>query len=111
MSWETRSDRRYFYLSVKRNGRVSKRYYGRGIAGAIAAKLIASRKAERINRREAYTKIRDGAETAEQGTAALEQQCKLLTGASLMSMGTHRPQNRQWTFWIDGTRTLQQSEV
>ncbi len=52
MAWETRSGKRYFYLSKWVNGRVKKEYYGSGPLAELAAMQVESRKQDRRARRQ-----------------------------------------------------------
>ena len=52
MGWEKRGNHSYFYLSVRENGRVVKKYFGAGPEGDMAAELIqATREKRTLNRK------------------------------------------------------------
>ena len=96
MGWETRRNGWYYYRSRKVGGRVVKEYLGAGPVGAVAAKLDAHQRAERVAWAEAT-----GAERARlaEAEAPLAELCTLtdaLTKGALLLAGYHQHHRGEW---------------
>ncbi len=73
MAWETRSGKRYFYLSKWVNGRVKKEYYGSGLMAELAAMQVESRKQDRRARRQELNAAKTTMVGADEATRKLHQ--------------------------------------
>src|SRR6185369_16859844 len=51
MPWETRSGHRYYYRVQRKNGRLIKEYFGRGVAAEAAAQVDAEARQQRTAER------------------------------------------------------------
>jgi hypothetical protein len=92
MAWETRSTGRYYYRSVKRDGRVVKEYLGVGEAAQAAAAEIEARR----QRREAVQNDVQNQKVVEQPSLDLDQVTDILLRASLLAAGFYRPDRHAW---------------
>jgi hypothetical protein len=109
MAWECRGKRKYFYRSVRREGRVRKEYYGSGEVGKLAAEVEAFRRAEREAQRN-EARVKSGLlQIALSRTRELTQMCVLLASTALLGAGFHRPSRHKWRSWRDGRNTIKQS--
>jgi hypothetical protein len=109
MAWEKRGGgkRKYFYRSIRRDGRVKKLYYGNGPIGEIAAGNDALRRAEREAAERAAQVIRDRLNAAVTLTQELCRVGALLAAATLLVAGYHRPSRHGWRTWRHGRRIMQ----
>src|ERR1700682_4751031 len=78
MAWEKQGERRYYYRSVRCEGRVKKLYYGTGPVGALAAAADAFRRAERAAAEEARRAREAQLQAAVALTQTLNEWCGLL---------------------------------
>jgi hypothetical protein len=106
MAWETRGGKKYFYRSIRQDGRVKKIYYGRGPVGTFAANAEALRRAERAANEEAMRAERNRLDIALALTQELNRRCELLAAAALLAVGFHRPSRHTWRLWKHGRRIL-----
>ena len=96
MGWEKRHRRNYFYRAVRDGDRVRKRYFGAGIAGELAARTDALRRAERRAQKEAWRAAEADCDAAEESLRLLDEGCNLVMEAVLYSLGFHRPTRHAW---------------
>jgi hypothetical protein len=92
MAWETRGsnkDQRYYYRSVKVNGRVTRKYCGTGPSGEAAAREDEERREKCRQAREELVNVKQCEAEILQLMADLSHQCTLLARASLISAGFH----------------------
>jgi hypothetical protein len=89
VAWEKRkgSRNRYFYRSVRQGRRVVKQYFGKGLAGELAASLDATARREREQRAAAVRESRHLYEVALQPLAVLEDLLRALVTIELISAG------------------------
>lgn len=89
MAWETRGIRRYLYKSVRTDGKVIRRYLGKGVEAEDLAEQIEQARAARTARREADLADRLRVEE----TVAIAKQAwkitELVISASLLAYGYH----------------------
>jgi hypothetical protein len=107
MAWEKRAARRYYYRSVRRDGRVTKIYYGSGSAGQAAAEEDDARHAR--HRAETAAWLADQVRLEPLIALARQMQAvaQLLADAVLLAAGFHRAKNRQpWRPWENGRHIL-----
>src|SRR5437763_779615 len=99
MAWEKRGNRRYFYRSVRCDGKVKRLYCGTGDVGNLVASADALRRAERWAAEEARRAERDQLEAAVGVTRDLTRCGALLAAATLLAAGFHRPSRQPWRTW------------
>src|SRR3954452_25338727 len=105
MAWEKHGDKVYYYRSVRKDGKVTKEYFGSGPAGVLAAGLDAQRRAEDAATRAAKVKV----DVATAATRDLTRTCGLLAVAPMFAAGYHCPSRHSWRTWRNGRRILAQS--
>src|SRR5687767_1318883 len=81
MPWSMHGEHRYFYQSVRINGRPTKRYVGRGVEGEDAAAAIDQRRQDRILDKERLAAEKQAYELALKPLHELEQMSNLLMRA------------------------------
>ena len=96
MAWETRNGRRYYYQSVRIDGRATKRYLGTDQAAKAAAADVAQRQADRHAAAERVRTEQDQAATVDQPLADLCHLTDLLLTAALSNAGYHRHDRGPW---------------
>jgi hypothetical protein len=106
MAWDKHGERKYFYQSVRRNGKVHKTYFGAGQVGEMAAGAHALRRAERKAAQEALQRQIELVNGLVNLTRNLNQWCELIAAASLLAAGFHRPCRHAWRRWRNGRETL-----
>jgi hypothetical protein len=109
MAWEERGQQTYYYRSVRRDGRVTKEYYGAGPVGQFAAGVDALRRAERAAVGDAARAARIRLDEAVALINDLCRGCEVLAVGALLAAGFHRPSRHSWRRWRRGCRTLQQA--
>jgi len=96
MPWRQVGTRRYFYHSVRVNGRPVGRYMGTGPAGELAAASYGlKRLARAVEVRECQLE-QDGFQDAKASLLALCQGTDVLASAALVAAGFHRPNRGIW---------------
>jgi hypothetical protein len=108
MGWEKRNGRRYFYRGVRVGDRVRKRYFGAGIAGELAARMDALRRAERKAQKEAWEAAAAELDAAEEPLRILDEGCELVIEGVLYSLGFHRPTRHAWRRWRNGRQEIEE---
>src|SRR5262245_43060777 len=96
MAWESRRNGRYYYSAVKRDGRVIKRYFGRGPAAELAAQLDQQARQRRQDQAAALHTERSRRAAPERALHDFETACDLLMVAALMAAGYHRTNYGPW---------------
>ena len=97
MAWETRNGRgRYYTRSRRVNGRVARQYIGAGIAGELAAREDAERRAKRDKQRAAWITQKTELLAIEDLLDAYSGTLFGLTGAVLLHAGFHRHHRGEW---------------
>jgi hypothetical protein len=105
MGWETRRGRGpYFCLSVRRFGRVTKEYYGKGQVAELATTLIAAQQVERRLARLQRQEEKARWAAALKAQQALDHLSNLLVQATLMMSGYLKP-GSSWRKKRNGKRT------
>ena len=93
MSWESREGRGRYYTRTRRvDGRVVRRYVGKGLVGEYAAFLDAESRARRAAEALALTRDRERLTPLDDVSVAYDDGCKLLLAATLAAAGYHRHQ-------------------
>jgi hypothetical protein len=106
MAWEKHGERKYFYRTVRREGKVLKLYYGAGPAGHLAAAVDALRRAEQQAERAVRRAAKDRLDLAVTLTCDLTRGCDLLAAATLLAAGFHRASRHLWRTWRNGRKAL-----
>lgn len=109
MAWAKRGNKRYYYKSLRRFGRVKRIYCGTGSLGQVAAGIDELRRSD--------LKTADGLVRAEQAnlerclslTQQLREYVQFLMDAALLASGYHRPWRHAWRYWRNGRRIIDQS--
>jgi len=78
MAWEPRGNDRYFYLSVRRNGRVTKQYFGRGQVAALTALHIKNAREERVTEQLQWRRAQDRLAEMDSAVETLNELSRLL---------------------------------
>ncbi len=95
MGWVSRGQRRYFYRSVRIDGRPRRIYLGHGAVGELHARI----EVENRQRREVQRRAREAQEhrllVAEAALDELGTQTYLVAGAMLLVAG-HHEHNGEW---------------
>lgn len=89
MTWETRRNGRYYYSATKQKGRVIKSYIGAGVAGALAAEIDATDRADRQRQQQRMRAFRKQLEAVDQRAAAAEQSFTTLVRAACLVAKQH----------------------
>jgi hypothetical protein len=96
MAWEKRPGGVYYYTSKRVDGRVVKRYFGRGPLAKIAFELDARARRERQSQAEILGAERAALGTAEDLMESLDEACRLMTEAAFTAAGYHRQNFSAW---------------
>lgn len=78
MAWEPRGNGRYFYLSVRRDGRVTKQYFGRGQVAALTAIHIKNVREERATDQLQWRRTQDRLVGLDRAVDTLNELSRLL---------------------------------
>ena len=90
MAWEKRgTNGPYYYRAVRVNGRVRKIYYGKGLAGELAANLDAAAHRDREKWAAAVRRSKGQYQAAQEPLHMLEQWTGALMRLALVSAGYH----------------------
>jgi hypothetical protein len=92
MAWEQRRNNLYYYRSRKRQGRVVRKYYGKGILAERAA-MEDTQKRERRQRERAEQQHIQALDTE---TQILYQHITTLTKAAYLTAGFHQHHRSEW---------------
>ena len=98
MAWESRHHcKRYYYRSVRKGDRVTKRYCGKGLSGAEAAEIDLFRRLRAQERKEAFVATKGEATAISELLEVLAQVLDAWLRAELLANGWeyHRSQWRQ----------------
>lgn len=90
MGWESRGGNRFFYRSLRRNGRVVRRYLGRGPHAELAARMLDDARFKRVEARNAVKADRLAFEPLERLMGELEEACRRLSEIALSASGYRR---------------------
>ena len=96
MSWESQRYGRYYYAATRRDGRVAKKYLGRGPVAELAALQAEATRAKRDADAEALRAEKKRLDGPEQLLQALDRACTLMMTASLMAAGFHQKNYGPW---------------
>jgi hypothetical protein len=110
MAWEERGQKSYFYLSARQGRRVQRVYYGTGEVGRLAAAADHLRRAEADAAAEVQQAQHVRLDEILALTRALRQAVELLTNATPLAAGYHRPCRHPWRRWRHGQHALQQTD-
>ena len=89
MAWERRGDRLYYYRSERENGRVRKRYVGRGEVAELVAHADETRWAVRERRRQDERAEVERARELSEAGAELDAAAEVLARAEMVAAGYH----------------------
>jgi hypothetical protein len=95
MAWEKRKDRFYFYLSRRVDGRVQKRYFGRGLPAGLADRMVAEAKFDRRQEDRSLAAMKAELEPADRLVDELDDVARRLTEEALVAAGFRRV-NYSW---------------
>jgi hypothetical protein len=109
MAWEKRGKNKYFYRSTRVDGRVVKVYHGAGLVGELAAGVDALRRAERKAEVDLRRQKKSELDAAVALSREFNEECNLLTTATLLVAGFHRPSRHSWRRWKDGRKEVRQA--
>jgi hypothetical protein len=87
MAWERRGKQRFYYRSIKVNGRVKKIYFGRGREAELAALAAERRYEERTRRAARLQQQRDCCRQMEEALGELNAELDLLTRGVAVAAG------------------------
>jgi hypothetical protein len=104
MPWGQRGNRRYYYRSVRRNGRVHKDYIGIGLVAEYAAEMDALQRAERNKAAQAWRQQRERMDAIEVQLQTWWNAGNVLLKAHLYEKGYHRHDRGQWRKWRENLR-------
>ena len=89
MAWERRGDGLYYYQSERENGRVRKRYVGRGEVAELVAHADETRRAVRERRRREERAELERARQISEAGAGLDAVAEVLAWAEMVAAGYH----------------------
>ena len=89
MAWERRGDRLYYYQSERVDGRVRKRYVGRGEVAELVAHADETRRAVRERRRQDERAELERARELSEAGAELDAVAEILARAEMVAAGYH----------------------
>jgi hypothetical protein len=91
MAWELRSGNEYFYRSRRKpGGRVTKEYFGNGMAAEIEARRMKDRAEQKRRDERAIMDFCLQVGPADQLLEVLDHKCRLLLEATLVAAGYHK---------------------
>lgn len=96
MAWVTRGGRRYYYRTIKTDGRVRSIYVGGGQAGEAAAREQAERTAARQHEREELARLRATTAATTQAIDQLSTEIELLLRAAFITSGWRNHAAGEW---------------
>ena len=96
MAWENRKNGRFYYAATRQDGRVVKKYMGRGPVAELAALQIEAARAKRDAEADALRAEEQRLSRPEQLLEALDRDCTLMMAASLMAAGYNRQNYGPW---------------
>ena len=96
MAWESRRNGRFYYAATRRDGRVVKKYMGRGPVAELSALQIEAARAKRDAEADALRAEKQRLDGPEQLLEALDRDCTLMMAASLMAAGYIRQNYGPW---------------
>ncbi len=89
MAWERRGDGLYYYRSEREDGRVRKRYVGRGEVAQLVAHADETRRAVRERRRRDERAQLERARGISEAGADLDAAAEVLARAEMVAAGYH----------------------
>jgi hypothetical protein len=95
MAWERRGEKYYFYLSRRVDGRVQKRYIGRGLPANLADRMVAEGKLDRRQQDRSLAAMKAELEPADRLADELDDVARRLTEEALVAAGFRRV-NYSW---------------
>ena len=96
MGWQTSGKYRYYVRAIKRNGRIYREYFGRGLAAELAAQTDAKRRAEREALRQACRAMDARLDAVDAPTADFDAACGVAMSAVLLAAGFYRQDKHAW---------------
>jgi hypothetical protein len=96
VAWESRGRARYYYAAARQDGRVVKRYVGRGPVAEVVAGLDAEGRRRRAAGAEAVRDERARHEPAGRALAELDAACTMLVEVTLTAAGYRRVNYGPW---------------
>ena len=96
MAWESRGAQTYYYRSVKRGGRVSKVYMGKGPFVAMLVAEVEQERAARQAKAEAWKQTRTDMEALDAQVTAWWNAGTPLIDAALRTQGFYRHKRGEW---------------
>ncbi len=95
MAWERRGDGLYYYRSEREDGRVRKRYVGRGEVAQLVARADQTGRAVRERRRRDERAQLERAREISEAGAELDAAAEVLARAEMVAAGYHNPKG-EW---------------
>jgi hypothetical protein len=96
MSWERRRKGRFYYAATRRDGRVVKKYMGRGPVAELSALQADVARAKRDAEADALRAEKKRLDGPERLVEVLDRECTLVMAASLMAAGFRRQNYGPW---------------
>jgi hypothetical protein len=95
MAWERRGEKYYYYLSRRVDGRVEKRYFGRGLPAGLADRMVAEAEFDRRQQARSLAALKAELEPADRLVDELDDVARRLTEEALVAAGFRRV-NYSW---------------
>jgi hypothetical protein len=96
MGWQTCGKYRYYLRCRKRDGKIYRDYFGRGLVADLAAQADAIRQAELEAQRKACRAIDSRLDAAERPAADFVGLCRLAMSAVLLAAGFYQQDKHAW---------------
>jgi hypothetical protein len=96
MAWERRGPRSYYYRAERRDGRVRKAYYGRGVAASLASSADAELARARAGEAACLARLEADRRGPDRLLSELDVLCTALAAAAYGEAGYHRRNSGPW---------------
>lgn len=107
MAWENRGNgRKYFYVSVRRDGKKVKYFLGNGEKAHAAASATEVRENAKRERRRIRESFDASMAPAEECSRNFRREARLLVEAFMFALGFHRSNRHFWRIWLLGRDVL-----
>ena len=92
MAWEKRGTCTYLYRSYRLDGRVRKRYFGRGDVARTASQMHSTRQRQQAE----WSGFQASLKALEQELKQFDADCSSVLAATMHAAGFHRPHRHRW---------------